>query len=379
MYLTEVEEKQIDLYESVFDSNLKMLENFDAITMMESVYDDVYIEGAGEMVKKVGDFFKTLLNKFKEFVESVTKAVKEKINEIKQKRIIDKIAKSGIKSIKKVKIDGIDVSSEKELKKEATEYVKLTAYYAKKLRDAKSVEEVTKISNEMDSKFSDLNEKQHGRVDKCKNIGDLDWDPTSLVAGIWIDKMMQDTTSKLMQEAEKNEFYVEKLTQDKIRIEEEERRRSEEAEMKRRAELAAKEAEKKAEECTEEIQVSKQKTNVFKRLGSKVASAFKNIQSRFSKTQMRVLKCVLAVVGTGTIYVMGNNRGFADGMSAGASLQKSFGDVTSSTANWDPSDNLKFESTAVDDIFDELCESANNEYSGYNSFDDILSDLDMDF
>ena len=261
------------------------------------------------------------------------------------------------------------------MKKEATEYVKLTAQYAKKLRDAKSVEEVTKISNEMDSKFSDLNENQHKSVDKCKNIGDLDWDPTSLVAGAWINIMMQDTTSKLMQEAEKNEFYVEKLAQDKIRIEEEQRRKSEEAEARRRAEMAAKEAEEKAKECVEEIQVSKQKTNVFKRLGSKVATAFKNIQSKFSKSQMRVLKCVLTVVGAGTIYAMGNNRGFADGMGAGASLQKSFGDVTNNAANWNPSDNFKYESTAVDDIFDELCESA----SCYDSFDDILSDLDMDF
>lgn len=366
MYLTEVEEKQIDLYESVFDSDLKMLENFDAITMMESVYDDVYFEGAGEMVKKVGDFFKALLNKFKEFVESVTKAVKEKINEIKQKRIIDKIAKSGLKNVKKIKLDGVDVCFEKELKKEAMEYIKLSAVASKKLSSAKSIEEVTKIDNEFQSKYDSLYKKQYERYSKCNTIGDLDWDPMSVAASAWVTKLMTDTSAKLKQEAEKNEFYAEKLAQDRARYLEKLRKMKEEAG-------------EEIDEYTEEIQVSKQKTNVFKRIASKVAGAFKNIQSKFSKTQMKVCKCILAVLSARAIYGIANNVGFASGLEAGADLQKKFSAASSSAANWNPSENLKFESTALDDIFDELYESANIEHSGYDSFDDILSDLDMDF
>ena len=346
MYLTEVEEKQITLYESVFDSDLRMLENINSTTLMESVYDDVYYEDGDSILKKASDFFKALIEKFKKFVESVTNAVKEKIAKFKSNRIIDKIEKSGIKTIKNVKIKGIDARLIKELKKEGTEFVKLSAKSAKKLRNAKTIEEVTKIQDEINEEYEKLMWEQ--TKDKKKSnltfISDLDFDPLSVCASAWISEITTETSMRLEEEAIKNEVYLEKLNQDKSKIQ----KMIEDV-------FNNDDSSKKVEECNEDIQVTKQKTNVLKNLGVKTTSFFKNMQSKFTKSHLAILGAIATAAAAGV---------------AGKKVYDNHKAV---------SESVEETSVDMDYLFDELCESASDMFEEeFNAYEAAISDTGFD-
>lgn len=320
----EIEERTLALYESTFDHHLSMIINEDAIYTTESV--GYYEESASDKIDAVKEFFSKLWDAIKKFCERSTEVIKDKIAEIKEKRLIDKIEKSAIKNINNIKINNIDMTA-KQIKKVSVIAIKLSAEYTKKVRSAKSTEEINKIETDFDEKLRRLNDELSvKKINKEIPIGDAL--PNALSEqGDWIVTYSQDIIGKFNDQATDYATQVAKMEeQEEI-----------DAEIAKRKEVV--EARKAA----------------IKNFGTKTTAFFKKVKSKFTKTHLAVLG---AIVATATAAVAGKKM-YDNHKAVSESVEKT--------------------SVDMDYLFDELCESASGMLEEqFNAYEATLSDMDFD-
>ena len=320
----EIEERTLALYESTFDHHLSMIINEDAIYTTESV--GYYEESASDKIDAVKEFFSKLWDAIKKFCERSTEVIKDKIAEIKQKRLIDKIEKSAIKNINNIKINNIDMTA-KQIKEVSVTSIKLSAEYTKKVRSAKSTEEINKIETDFDEKLRRLNDELSvKKINKEIPIGDAFGNALS-EQGDWIVTYSQDIIDKFNDQATDYATQVAKMEeQEEI-----------DAEIAKRKEVV--EARKEA----------------IKNFGTKTTAFFKKVKSKFTKTHLAVLGAIVATATTAL---------------AGKKMYDNHKAVSESV-----------EETSVDMnyLFDELCESASGMFEEqFNAYEAALSDMDFD-
>ena len=320
----EIEERTLALYESTFDHHLSMIINEDAIYTTESV--GYYEESASDKIDAVKEFFSKLWDAIKKFCERSTEVIKDKIAEIKQKRLIDKIEKSAIKNINNITINNIDMTA-KQIKEVSVTSIKLSAEYTKKVRSAKSTEEINKIETDFDEKLRRLNDELSvKKINKEIPIGDAFGNALS-EQGDWIVTYSQDIIDKFNDQATDYATQVAKMEeQEEI-----------DAEIAKRKEVV--EARKEA----------------IKNFGTKTTAFFKKVKSKFTKTHLAVLGAIVATATTAL---------------AGKKMYDNHKAVSESV-----------EETSVDMnyLFDELCESASGMFEEqFNAYEAALSDMDFD-
>ena len=320
----EIEERTLALYESTFDHHLSMIINEDAIYTTESV--GYYEESASEKIDAVKEFFGKLWDAIKKFCERSTEVIKDKIAEIKQKRLIDKIEKSAIKNINNIKINNIDMTA-KQIKEVSVTAIKLSAEYTKKVRSAKSTEEINKIESEFDEKLRRLNDELSvKKINKEIPIGDAFGNALS-EQGDWIVTYSQDIIDKFNDQATDYATQVAKMEEQK--------------------EIDAEIAKQKA--------VVEARKAAMKNFGTKTTAFFKKVKSKFTKTHLAVLG---AIVATATAAVAGK-KVYDNHKAVSESVEESFVDM--------------------DYLFDELCESASDMFEDeFNVYEAAISDMDFD-
>lgn len=134
------------LYESTFDHHLSMIINEDAIYTTESEGSSYFSEGVKEIGQSVSDFFRKIIQAIKDFLNRSKELIKKKITEFKTKKMIDAIAKVGMKNITNMKLNKKCVSV-KTCQEHGKAVIKLSAECSKKIKLSKSIEEIQKYND----------------------------------------------------------------------------------------------------------------------------------------------------------------------------------------------------------------------------------------
>lgn len=206
-------------YEKLLNTGLKEI---DVITgtfecamidqMNISNIEDMYmIESASDGVDKVKEFFKKMIEAFKNTLKKIKEAIQNKIQQVKLNHAIDKISKAGIKDIEKIANKGY--ANEKQLSKYLKEIIKIAQDTTKAVLKAKSVDEADDIMDDGTKKYDRICERFTSDIQHNKfiTVGEFKTLATSITMydllqthGDTIDKLT-DIYEKKMKELEKEE------------------------------------------------------------------------------------------------------------------------------------------------------------------------------
>ena len=132
--------KEIDVITGTFECALIDQMNISDI-------EDMYmVESVGDGVDKVKEFFKKMIEAFKNTLKKIKEAIQNKIHQVKLNHAVDKISKAGIKDIEKIANKGY--ANEKQLSKYLKEEIKLTQETIKGIIKAKSIDEAEDIMSD---------------------------------------------------------------------------------------------------------------------------------------------------------------------------------------------------------------------------------------
>ena len=217
-------------YEKLLNTGLKEI---DVITgtfecamidqMNISNIEDMYmVESASDGVDKVKEFFKKMIEAFKNTLKKIKEAIQNKIQQVKLSHAVDKISKAGIKDIEKIANKGY--ANEKQLSKYLKEEIKLTQETIKGIIKAKSIDEAEDIMSDSIRKEERIRYKFESDIqhDKFITVGEFKTMATSMT----MYDLLQthgDIINKL------DDIYIKKMKEfAKAESEEEMRRKAEE-------------------------------------------------------------------------------------------------------------------------------------------------------
>jgi hypothetical protein len=223
-------------YEKLLNTGLKEI---DVITgtfecamidqMNISNIEDMYmVESVSDGVDKVKEFFKKMIEAFKNTLKKIKEAIQNKIQQVKLSHAVDKISKAGIKDIEKIANKGY--ANEKQLSKYMKEEIKLNQEAIKDILKAKSFDEAKDIMDDCIKKDGRICEKFKSDINHNKfiTVGELKTVATSPTMydllqthGDILDKL-SDIYEKKMKELAKEELDVQRK---KILAEAEEEKR----------------------------------------------------------------------------------------------------------------------------------------------------------
>lgn len=206
-------------YEKLLNTGLKEI---DVITgtfecamidqMNISNIEDMYmVESVSDGVDKVKEFFKKMIEAFKNTLKKIKEAIQNKIQQVKLNHAVDKISKAGIKDIEKIANKGY--ANEKQLSKYLKEEIKLTQETIKGIIKAKSIDEAEDIMSDGTKKYDRICERFTSDIQHNKfiTVGEFKTLATSMTMydllqthGDIIDKLT-DIYEKKMKELEKEE------------------------------------------------------------------------------------------------------------------------------------------------------------------------------
>lgn len=206
-------------YEKLLNTGLKEI---DVITgtfecamidqMNISNIEDMYmVESVSDGVDKVKEFFKKMIEAFKNTLKKIKEAIQNKIQQVKLNHAVDKISKAGIKDIEKIANKGY--ANEKQLSKYLKEEIKLTQETIKGIIKAKSIDEAEDIMSDGIRKEDRIRYKFESDIqhDKFITVGEFKTMATSMTMydllqthGDIIDKL-DDIYIKKMKEFAKAE------------------------------------------------------------------------------------------------------------------------------------------------------------------------------
>lgn len=206
-------------YEKLLNTGLKEI---DVITgtfecamidqMNISNIEDMYmVESVSDGVDKVKEFFKKMIEAFKNTLKKIKEAIQNKIQQVKLNHAVDKISKAGIKDIEKIVNKGY--ANEKQLSKYLKEEIKLTQETIKGIIKAKSIDEAEDIMSDGTKKYDRICERFTSDIQHNKfiTVGEFKTLATSMTMydllqthGDIIDKLT-DIYEKKMKELEKEE------------------------------------------------------------------------------------------------------------------------------------------------------------------------------
>ena len=217
-------------YEKLLNTGLKEI---DVITgtfecamidqMNISNIEDMYmVESASDGVDKVKEFFKKMIEAFKNTLKKIKEAIQNKIQQVKLNHAIDKISKAGIKDIEKIANKGY--ANEKQLSKYLKEEIKLTQETIKGIIKAKSIDEAEDIMSDGIRKEDRIRYKFESDIQNNKfiTVGEF----KTMVTSMTMYDLLQthgDIIDKL------DDIYIKKMKEfAKAESEEEMRRKAEE-------------------------------------------------------------------------------------------------------------------------------------------------------
>lgn len=197
--------KEIDVITGTFEC--AMIDQMN-ISNIEDMY---MVESVGDGVDKVKEFFKKMIEAFKNTLKKIKEAIQNKIQQVKLNHAIDKISKAGIKDIEKIANKGY--VNEKQLSKYLKEEIKLNQETIKDVLKAKSFDEAEDIMNDCRKKDDRIWEKFESDIhyNKFITVGEFKTMATSMTMydllqthGDIIDKL-SDIYEKKMKEFAKAE------------------------------------------------------------------------------------------------------------------------------------------------------------------------------
>ena len=277
----EIEERTLALYESTFDHHLSMIINEDAIYTTESEGSSYFSEGVKEIGQSVSDFFRKIIQAIKDFLNRSKELIKKKITEFKTKKMIDAIAKVGMKNITNMKLNKKCVSV-KTCQEHGKAVIKLSAECSKKIKLSKSIEEIQKYKQEFQANMDELTNKmlrnQKDDMSIKEALGD---DPLNVEAGQWIDKYVEETLAQLENIAVEHEKELRYLERDKTKL----------------GHVLNTVKDEASRSVTEAKELLKCKKEAIKGLGTCVASFFKRIGSLFYGLLKDIIACIFKWFG----------------------------------------------------------------------------------
>ena len=208
--------KEIDVITGTFECALIDQMN---ISNIEDMY---MVESVGDGVDKVKEFFKKMIEAFKNTLKKIKEAIQNKIQQVKLSHAVDKISKAGIKDIEKIANKGY--ANEKQLSKYLKEEIKLTQETIKGIIKAKSIDEAEDIMSDSIRKEERIRYKFESDIqhDKFITVGEFKTMATSMT----MYDLLQthgDIINKL------DDIYIKKMKEfTKAESEEEMRRKAEE-------------------------------------------------------------------------------------------------------------------------------------------------------